>query len=116
MRLVSDLVKIFRQQMSAFKQLAVWSAAVPRMIGPHIEMRVDVNADPQFRPVNVAHRPPVGVRDIVAAANDDNPFSVAQKARYKRRLTVVNFLEAAVDLNVAGIINAFLDVERSEAI
>src|SRR5690606_39178939 len=106
MRLETDLVKSFGPHEAFFEQLAIRRAAVPRLIGADVQVRVDVYREPFVGSVNFAHRFAVRIRNIVAAAERYDKFAVGEALLYGGAMAVVRFFERTVGDYIAGIQNA----------
>src|ERR1043166_5988984 len=116
MRLVADLVKIFRQQKLFVQELPIRGAAVSLFGNADVKLRIDIDADPLFRSVNLSHGAPVGIGNIISAAEDDQPLAVLQDLLNDGGHRVVGFLERAAEPGIAEVEDLFPDVESRQAV
>src|SRR5205085_1388565 len=84
MRLEADLVEEFRQQKLFVQKVPVCRSAISLVGDSNIELSVDINADPLFRSESLSHRTPVCIRNIIAAAEHDQPLAILQYLRDDR--------------------------------
>jgi hypothetical protein len=71
--------KIPRKKKTLVQKLSIRRSAVPRVIRPNVQVRIDVHANPGIPAEYFGHRAAVGVRNIVAAAEYYQSFTVLEK-------------------------------------
>src|SRR5258706_9497310 len=116
MRLISDLVKKFWQQMFSFQKLAIRRAAVSLVSDANVEMRVDIHAYPPFGPKNLSHSSAIGVRNVVPAAKHNDPFAIAQKLCDNIKMSFVCFFQCAAQTHISEVEDLLLYIECCEFI
>ena len=89
--------------MPFFQQLPVRRAAVPLGGDAYVQVGVDIDPDPVFRPENVRHRDAVRIRNIVAAPDHHDPLSVPQKLLHDSAMRIVRIFKGRADLDVSEV-------------
>src|SRR6185369_9837323 len=99
-----------------FEELAVWRATVSLFGDADVEVRINVDADPPLGPENLSHSASICIRDIIAAAQYDQALAVGQYLLDDRGLPVVNFFEAAGNVDVTEVKQTSFYVKRRQAV
>ncbi len=114
MILISDLIKVIGFQQAFIQQLTIRRAAVSRLIGAHVEMRVNIYRDPILFAENSRHRAAIRIRNIISAAQGNHFLSIFQQLRDDFLMSIVSFFERRENSRVAGIVNSLCNSEVRE--
>src|SRR5687767_13716906 len=110
--LIADLVKIIRQEMAFFQELAIRRTAVSLVRNAGVEMRIDIYSDPFLGAEHFGHRDTIRVRDVIPTAENDEPLPLRKDLFDDGRVGLVGFFKRGADNDIAQVEQLFLDIER----